>query len=132
MRRSDPICALVVGVVLMLLVVWSRRLCRSGKATPAATKPPRGTREPKPFAGCTRTSNGPVCEQEAGGQPSASAPQAPPPPMTLTRGRQRHVETTGHFCPHAACAYHGRLGLGNIRANGHPNGRRWRQLLCLS
>jgi IS1 family transposase len=23
------------------------------------------------------------------------------------------------------------VGLGNIRANGHPNGRRWRQLVCL-
>ncbi len=28
--------ALVVGAVLMLLIVLSRRLCRSGKATPAA------------------------------------------------------------------------------------------------
>jgi hypothetical protein len=24
------------------------------------------------------------------------------------------------------------VGWGNIRANGHPNGRRWRQLVCLS
>ena len=24
------------------------------------------------------------------------------------------------------------MGWGNIRANGHPNGRRWRQLVCLS
>jgi hypothetical protein len=52
--------------------------------------------------------------------------------MTFTRGRRRHVETTGHFCPHAACAYHGRVDWGNIRANGHPNGHRWRQLCCLS
>ena len=52
--------------------------------------------------------------------------------MTFTRGRRRHVDTTGHFCPHATCAYHGRVGWGNIRANGHPNGRRWRQLVCLS
>jgi transposase-like protein/IS1 family transposase len=49
----------------------------------------------------------------------------------FTRGRRRWVETTGHFCPHAACPYHGRVGWGNIRANGHPNGRRWRQLVCL-
>jgi IS1 family transposase/transposase-like protein len=52
--------------------------------------------------------------------------------MLFTRGRRRQVDTTGHFCPHAACSYHGRVGWGNIRANGHPNGRRWRQLLCLS
>jgi IS1 family transposase/transposase-like protein len=51
--------------------------------------------------------------------------------MIFTRGRRRRVDTTGHCCPHAPCAYHGRVGLGNIRANGHPNGRRWRQLYCL-
>jgi IS1 family transposase/transposase-like protein len=51
--------------------------------------------------------------------------------MICTRGRRRHVDTPGHFCPHAACAYHGRVGWGNIRANGHPHGRRWRQLICL-
>jgi IS1 family transposase/transposase-like protein len=128
----DPIFALIVAIVLILLVVLSRRLCRSGKSTPAATKPPRATREPKPFAGFTRKSDCPVCEHEAGAQPSASAPHAPPPRMTFTRGRRRHVDTTGHFCPHTACSYHGRVGLGNIRANGRPNGRRWRQLLCLS
>jgi IS1 family transposase len=52
--------------------------------------------------------------------------------MTCTRGRHRHVETTGHFCPQTSCAYHGRVDWGNIHANGHPNGRRWRQLGCLS
>jgi IS1 family transposase/transposase-like protein len=51
--------------------------------------------------------------------------------MRLTRGRRRQVDTTGHFCPHATCSYHGRVDFGNIRANGHPNGRRWRQLVCL-
>jgi hypothetical protein len=127
MMRSDPLCALVVGVVLMLLVVLSCRLCRSGKSTPAATKPPRATRAPKPFAGLTRKPDCPACEQEARLQPSAAAPSAPLPRMLFTRGRRRHVETTGHFCPQATCAYHGRVGWGNIRANGHPNGRRWRQ-----
>ena len=41
------------------------------------------------------------------------------------------IDTTGHFCPQTTCAYHGRVGWGNIRANGHPSGRRWRQLVCL-
>jgi transposase-like protein/IS1 family transposase len=130
--RSDPICALVVGIVLILLVVWSRRLCRSGKSTPAATKTPRATREPTPFAGLTRKPDCPACEQEAEIQPSASAPPAPPPRMTFPRGRRRHIDTTGHFCPHPTCSYHGQVGWGNIRANGHPNGGRWRQLVCLS
>ncbi|HEY5871320.1 MAG TPA: hypothetical protein VI542_38080 [Candidatus Tectomicrobia bacterium] len=130
--RCDPIYALVVGVVLMLLVVVSRWRCRSGKSIPAATKPPRATHEPKPFAGLTRKPDCPACEQETGLQPSVSAPNAPPLRMTFTRGRHRHVETSGHFCPQATCSYHGRVGWGNIRANGHPNGRRWRQLVCLS
>jgi hypothetical protein len=51
--------------------------------------------------------------------------------MRLTRGRRRQVETSGHFCPQATCSYHGWVDFGNIRANGHPNGRRWRQLVCL-
>ena len=51
--------------------------------------------------------------------------------MTFTRGRRRSIDTSGHFCPHTACSYHGRVGFGNIRANGHPNSRQWRQLLCL-
>ena len=129
--RSDPLCALVVGIVLMLLVVLSRRRCRSGKSIPAATKPPRATRDPKPFAGFTRKPDCLLCEQEAGRQPAASVPPAPPPRLIFTRGRHRHVETTGHFCPQATCSYHGRVGWGNSRANGHPNGRRWRQLVCL-
>jgi IS1 family transposase len=37
-----------------------------------------------------------------------------------------------HFCPHTACAYRGWLGLGNLRANGHPNGGPWRQFHCTS
>jgi hypothetical protein len=41
------------------------------------------------------------------------------------------VDTSGHFCPRDACSYHGWVGFGNLRANGHLNGRRWRQLYCL-
>ena len=51
--------------------------------------------------------------------------------MRFPRGRRRHVETTDPFCPPTPGAYHGRVGWGNLRANGHPNGRRWRQLGCL-
>jgi len=51
--------------------------------------------------------------------------------MLLTRGRRRQVDTTEHFCPHSNCSYHGWVGWGNVRANGHPNGRHWRQRVCL-
>jgi hypothetical protein len=126
--QSNPIFALV----LMVLVVLSRRLCRRGKSTPAAPKPPRATRQPKPFAGFTHKPECPTCKQAATIQHAASAPNAPPPRMIFTRGRRRDVDTTGHFCPYTACSYHGRVGLGNIRANGHPTGRRWHQLVGLS
>jgi transposase-like protein len=51
--------------------------------------------------------------------------------MVVTRGRHRLVDTAGHFCPRDACSYDGWVGFGNLRANGHPNGRHWRPLLCL-
>jgi IS1 family transposase/transposase-like protein len=117
------------GVLFILLCLLRCRLWHCGKTTPSVRQPPRPPREPKPFAGLTRK---PDCEACA--QPIRSQPQVPiasPPHMILTRGRRRQVDTTGHFCPHAICAYHGRVGFGNIRANGHPGGRRWRQLVCL-
>jgi IS1 family transposase len=52
--------------------------------------------------------------------------------IIFTRGRQRTVDTSGHFCPDHDCTYHGWLGRGNIRANGHPGGQTWRQLQCVS
>jgi IS1 family transposase len=48
-----------------------------------------------------------------------------------TRGRRRQVDTSTHCCPNPACAYRGWVGWGNLRANGHPNGGPWRQLLCV-
>ncbi len=48
------------------------------------------------------------------------------------QGRPRHLDTSGHYCPNRRCRYYGWLGRGNIRANGHPSGRRWRQLYCVA
>jgi IS1 family transposase/transposase-like protein len=131
MIQSDPLCALVVGVALIGLIVLLHWHGRGAKATPVVATLPKAAREPKPFAGFIHQPDCPACQQEAQSQPSASAPPAPPPRMTFTRGRHRHVDTTGHFCPQTTCSYHGRVGWGNIRANGHPNGQRWRQLVCL-
>ena len=50
----------------------------------------------------------------------------------MTRGRRRQVDTSYHFCPNPDCAYRGWVGWGNLRANGHPSGGRWRQLLCIA
>jgi hypothetical protein len=51
--------------------------------------------------------------------------------MVSTRGRRRQVNTSTHFCPNPDCSYRGWVGWGNLRANGHPGGGRWRQLQCL-
>jgi len=50
--------------------------------------------------------------------------------MSPTNRRPRTVDTSRHFCPHTACDYRGWLGLGNLRANGHPSGGPWRQFHC--
>jgi IS1 family transposase len=50
--------------------------------------------------------------------------------MPPTHRRPRTVETSQHFCPHGGCRYRGWLGLGNLRANGHPSGGPWRQCHC--
>src|SRR5712691_8579332 len=56
----------------------------------------------------------------------ASHPTPPPPmrpaPMPPSHRRPRAIDTSRHFCPHATCAYRGWVGLGNLRANGHPSG----------
>jgi IS1 family transposase len=40
------------------------------------------------------------------------------------------VDTSRHCCPHDGCRYRGWLGLGNLRANGHPSGGLWRPFPC--
>jgi IS1 family transposase len=52
--------------------------------------------------------------------------------MPPTHRRPRTVDTSQHFCPQGGCRYRGWLGLGNLRANGHPNGGPWRQFHCTS
>ena len=127
--RSDLTLYLVTGIFLILLVVLTHWCWSRSKMALTTPKPTRRKREPKPFAGYTRK---PECELCAHGTDSyPQAPGAAPPRIIFTRGRRRQVDTTGHFCPHPDCSYHGWVDWGNVRANGHPNGRRWRQLVCL-
>jgi hypothetical protein len=42
------------------------------------------------------------------------------------------VDTSRPFCPHTEWDYRGWLGLGKLRANGHPNGGPWRPCHCPS
>lgn len=57
-------------------------------------------------------------------------PPSPPPMMHRHRGCPRRIDTRAPYCPHPSCRYYGWLARGNIRANGHPSGRGWRQLYC--
>src|SRR5215470_13132951 len=98
-------------------------------APPIKPKPKRST-EPKAFEGLTHTPPCALCAQETG----ETRPPSPvrPDPMPPTNRRPRTVDTAMHFCPHDGCRYRGWLGLGNLRANGYPNGGPWRQFHCTS
>ena len=126
--RFDLTFSPFAGVLCILLALLLDRFWQSGQSAPAGSKPPNRQRALTPFAGLTYKPACEGCAQQARSHPQA--PSAPPPRMIVTRGCRRHVDTTGHFCPQATWVYHGRVDWGNIRANGHPNGRRWRQLVC--
>jgi IS1 family transposase len=112
----------------MLHRVWSSERAAARLTLPLAQPPRKRSRAPKPFPGLTRKPPCAACEQAA--QELAALPPPVPPPLTSNRGRPRQVDPSQQLCPHPDCAYRGRVGLGNISANGHPNGGPWRQLYC--
>ena len=119
----------LVWLYFMLYWVWPS----DAAACPMTPEPPsplpKRKREPKPFAGLTHKPHCDACEYATNSCPQP--PLAPPPRIVPTRGRRRQVDTATHFWPNPDCRYRGWAGWGNIRANGHPNGGRWRQLLCI-
>jgi IS1 family transposase len=120
----------LLWLCVMLHYAWPNA-CTGGDQKPSKPLPPPCKRSsaPKPFPGLTRKPCCAACEQAAQ-EPVAPPPPAPPPPITSSRGRPRQVDTSQQFCPNPDCAYRGRVGLGNLSANGHPNGGPWRQLYC--
>jgi hypothetical protein len=117
----------MLGLSVILRWVWQQRHAATGHATTRATRPSPAH---KPFPGLIHR---PVCATcEVGAQEQATAPPAPPSPMVTRRGCPRTVDTQHQFCPSPHCDYYGWRGFGNIRANGHPNGGRWRQLQCVA
>ena len=121
----------LVWLCLMLQWVWPSDLAAGCPTTPEPPGPrPKRRREPTPFAGLTTKPHCDACEHATAPRPQA--PSAPPPRIVMTRGRRRQVDTARHFCPNPDCAYRGWVGWGNLRANGHPNGGPWRQLLCVA
>src|SRR5215831_306321 len=121
----------LVWLCVMLQWAWpsdSAAACPS----PLAPTPPRLKRKraPTPFAGLTTKPPCDACAHSTDSRPQP--PACPPPRIVPTRGRRRQVDTARHFCPNPDCPYRGWVGWGNLRANGHPNGGPWRQLLCIA
>jgi len=125
---------LVVALVLICLLmhVWGPSSRSPASQRPFKPAKPRRKRAkaPKPFTGYIHKPLCEACEQRLDAR--LKAPGAPPPMIICTRGRRRTVDTSGQFCPEHDCSYHGWLGRGNIRSNGHPGGQPWRQLQCVS
>jgi len=123
---------LIALVWLCVMLQWAWPSDPAAACPPPAEPPPllpKRQREPTPFAGLTTKPPCDACEHATA--PHPHAPAAPPPRIVPTRGRRRQVETSTHFCPNPDCRYQGWVGWGNLRANGHPSGGPWRQLLCV-
>src|SRR5712691_4956919 len=122
----------ILGLLWLFVILHSAWPSRGAPVQGTSAQPitPRRQRskELKPFAGLTHKPFCAACAHDSTlPQPS---PPVPPDPMPATHRRPRQVDTSKHFCPHARCAYRGWLGLGNLRANGHPRGGPWRQCSC--
>ena len=121
----------------LLALVWLFVMLHGAESRREAPIPPTATpikpkskrsNDPKPFAGLTQKPHCALCEQDV---PHPQVPSAVrPDPIPPTHRRPRTVDTSKHFCPHTGCRYRGWLGLGNLRANGHPSGGLWRQFHC--
>ena len=121
----------LVWVFLMLYGLWPLEPAAVRPPPPKPVTPPRKRScAPQPFIGPTRKPPCDACEE--GVAPRREPPCAPPPLMVSPRGRRRQVDTSQQCCPAPDCRYGGWLGLGNLRANGHPSGGPWRQLHCTS
>jgi hypothetical protein len=121
----------LLWLCVMLHLAWPSRGPVSARRSVEPETPVKARRkrssEPKPFVGLTQKPPCALCQHEAS---HSTPPPMRPDPMSPTHRRPREVDTSRHFCPHADCDYRGWLGLGNLRANGHPSGGPWRQFHC--
>src|SRR4029453_6145256 len=123
---------LIALVWLCLMLQWMWPSAAAPCPTPPEPTPPvpKRHRERTSFAGHTTKPPSAACAHAK--DPHPQAPCAAPPRMVMTRGRPRQIDTSLHFYPNTYCTYRGWVGWGNLRANGHPNGGPWRQLLRIA
>jgi hypothetical protein len=130
----SPHCGsqLVLCALIWLFVVLHRTGPKrpvTARATPTAPEPltPKRHRAtaPKPCEGLTHQPPGALCER-ATSQPNVPPP-LPPAPRPSTHRRPRAIATARPWCPHSHGASRGGLGLGHLRAHGHPRGGPGRQ-----
>jgi IS1 family transposase/transposase-like protein len=126
---SDLLLIALLWLGVLLYARWARNRVATGPTTrQLATPLPKHSRDFTPFPGLTHKPHCTACEQ---GPASAQPLPLPPPLLSPSPGRPRQVDTSGQFCPQPRCVYYGWVGRGNLRANGYPNGGRWRQFQCL-
>jgi len=126
----DFLLIALLGLGVLLYERWARTRAATGPTTRKRAIPlPQHPQNPTPFPGLIHKPRCAACEQ---GPASARPLPLPPPLFSTPQGRPRQVDTSGQFCPQPCCLYYGWVGRGNIRANGYPNGGRWRQFQCRS
>lgn len=135
---SHLLLAIVIGIVFIgqlnaLTAFLGKGYPKQKKPSQPVQKQKQADKKQKQATAPTKCPPCPAClaQQEAQADEKRLPPK-PPPLIKQSKGRPRFVDTSSHFCPCQECVYYGWVGLGNIRANGYPNGGRWRQLQCIA
>jgi hypothetical protein len=126
---------LFARIWLFVILHFSRpKRAVTAPAAPALPEPPKSNRhrsnEPKSFEGLTQKPHCALCERDTA-HPKPPPP-VPPDPMPPTNRRPALWTPRCTFVPTPIVDSRGWTGLGNLRANVHPNGGPWRQFHCPS
>jgi hypothetical protein len=119
MSQAVHEAVLVMWVVLNQWAIGEMIEGERGKPTRKRRHKAQDSGEPRPFPGLAQKPVCDECEKEGQGE---VCEVAAPAKMVSRRGRPAAVDTSRQFCPNEKCCYYGRVGWGNIVANGHPGG----------
>ena len=129
---SEVLREIIMLIQIWILVNWIQiwlegQQYKQKRKKKGSQRKKRERRKPEDFQGLTKKPECEACQAAASHQTERPIP---PPMIASKRGRPQEVDTSNHYCPKQKCHYYGWLGRGNMRANGHPNGGRTRQLHC--